>query len=265
MYEYIRWEYGMSVHGTTKQKPYEAFTNAVRDPERLVEPVKLNLLMLTAERKQLRSEGIILYKNLYWAPEMVNHVGKKVIIRYDYNDLRSILVYDERSRPICQAELRESQSAWVFAEMDNPLVAQRLWAEDREIEGLKRTIRKKTKQLVNISKKVVDEAVAKHQHLIDQRSALVKEHNPAFVNKPMMPAPVKRVDVNAEVAELERLAEKKLSTEDGLASACTGTGKPQDEASTKVIVLEDLLKEEEGELAESVSFEEMQKIIGISR
>ena len=33
----------------------------------------------------------------------------------------------------------------------------------------------------------------------------------------------------------------------------------------KVIVLEDLLREDEGELAETVSFSEMQKIIGIKR
>ena len=275
IYEYIRWEYGMAVHSTTKQRPYEAFTNAVRDPERLVDPVKLNIMMLTAERKQLRSEGIWLYKNKYWAPEMVNHVGKKVIIRYDYNDLRNILVYDERSRPICMAELRESQSAWIFAEMDNPLVAQRLWAEDREIEGIKRTIRKKTKQLVNISKKVVDEAVAKHQHLIDQRKAEVREHNPAFVNKPMMPAPVKRKDVNQEVAELEKLAAAAVETgrevERSRGREAESGQSPEDLAGetpafqSKVIVLEDLLKEEEGELAESVSFSEMQKIIGISR
>ena len=46
-----------------------------------------------------------------------------------------------------------------------------------------------------------------------------------------------------------------------------GKVKRQDDASTmdKVIVLEDLLREDEGELAETVSFSEMQKIIGIKR
>lgn len=265
IYEYIRYEYGMTVHSKTKQRPYEAFTNAVRDPERKVDPMKLNIMMLTAERKKLRSEGIWLYKNRYWAPEMIDHIGKKVIIRYDYNDLRNILVYDERSRYICMAELRESQCAWVFAEMNNPLVAQRLWAEDREIEGIKRKIKKETKKLVNISKKVVDEAVAKHQEIIDKRQSEIEKHNPMFKNKPMMPERVKRVDVNEEIAELERMA-KGFPADTADKSADSADDKRQDDASTsKVIRLEDLLEEEEGELAETVSFSEMQKIIGIQR
>lgn len=271
IYEWIRWEYGMTVHSKTKQKPFEAFTNAIRDPERIVDPVKLNIMMLTAERKQLRSEGIWLYKNRYWAPELVEHIGKKVIIRYDYNDLRNILVYDERSRPICMAELRESQSAWVYAEMDNPLVAQRLWAEDREIEGIKRRIKKETKKMVSISKRVVDEAVSQHQHLIDARKDEIRERNPMFVNPPMMPERVKRVDVNEEVAELERMAKER---DREMAKGLEGEVVPADSADLpadyadrvdKVIVLEDLLREDEGELAETVSFSEMQKIIGIKK
>lgn len=257
IYEWVRWEYGMRVHSTTKRKPYEHFMEAARDAERVVDPVKLNVMMLVAERVRLRSEGITLNKNRYWAPELVDHVGNRVVIRYDYNDLRSILVYDERSRFICQAELRESQSAWVWGEQDNPMVTKRLWAENREIEGLKRGIRQKTKKLANYSKREVDKEIARHQGLIDERKAEVRENNPAFKQGPMMPEVVKRVDVNEEIAELEELAR-----------ASSGAGEERSlEETDKVIVLEDLLGDADdgGDLAGVVSFEEMQKIIGLDR
>ena len=263
IYEWIRWEYGMTVHQSIKAKPYEVFAAAERNPERAVNPVELNFLMLTAERKRLREEGIVLYKNLYWAPELVNHIGKSVVIRYDYNDLRSILVYDMQSRYICQATMRESQCGWVFAEMDNPLAAQKLWAEDREISGIQRRIKKDTKRLVTIAKKAVDTEVAKNQEIIDRNKVERGEEMPSFTQPPMMPPPQKRYDVNEDVMRLEEMAKDaaggSLQVEDD------GEIKQPEVASTKVISLDDLLKEEEGDLAGTVSFSEMQKIIGIER
>ena len=92
-----------------------------------------------------------------------------------------------------------------------------------------------------------------------------------------MPAPIKRMDVNEEVAELERVAKGqgcesdavRASRENALTpspSPIKGEGSMESYANPKIIVLEDLLREaEEGELAETVSFSEMQKIIGIKR
>ena len=276
LYEWIRWEYGMMVHSSTKQRPYEAFTAAARDVERMVDMERLNLLMLVAERKRLRSEGIVLYKNLYWAPELVDYVGSQVVIRYDYNDLRSILVFDEQSRFICQAPLREAQSGWIYAERDNPLVAQRLWAETREIEGIKRSIRKKTKRLVEISKRSVDEALERHSEIIEERKAGVRDENPVFVHPPMIGELEREADVNDEIAALERMAEAVAKERDGevaevdegldsSASLLNEGGEVADDAGD-LIRLEDLLDEAEGaELAETVSFSELQKIIGLKQ
>ncbi|MDD3098130.1 MAG: hypothetical protein PHU99_10470, partial [Candidatus Cloacimonetes bacterium] len=73
---------------------------------------------------------------------------------------------------------------------------------------------------------------------------------------PMMPAPQKRYDVNEDVQRLEEKAKEVAESEEvGTASDRTG----------KVITLEDLMKEEEGDLAGTVSFKEIQKIIGIER
>ena len=206
IYEWIRYEYGISVHQGIKAKPYEAFMNAERLPERQFDPTQLNILMLTAERKRLREEGITLNKNRYWAPELVDHVGKSLVIRYDYADLRSIFVYDEQSRYICQAELRESQSAWVHGEMYNPLSAQKLYAEDKEISNIHKRIRRDTQRLVKHSKQVVGQELEKIQGIIDKRAAQTRESNPAFRNPPMMPAPQKRWDIQEEVEKLERVA-----------------------------------------------------------
>jgi len=93
---------------------------------------------------------------------------------------------------------------------------------------------------------------------------------PSFIQPPMMPPPAKRQDVNEDVKRLEELAvganggspaqpELPPTAEQQHQSTATP-------AKPKIILLEDLMKEEEeDELAATVSFKEMQKIIGIER
>jgi hypothetical protein len=121
----------------------------------------------------------------------------------------------------------------------------------------------------------VERELAKHQHIKDAIMEDIKEENPLFRNPPMMPPPVKKQDVNDDVAKLEALDRGINSTTentemDDLSSAgtasCATTGGDHIAKGSKVIVLEDLLREsEEGELANTVTFQEMQKIIGIER
>ena len=53
--------------------------------DRLVDPAKLDILMLKAERRS-RKEGIVLMDNLYWDKALVDYALQPVIIRYDYCD-----------------------------------------------------------------------------------------------------------------------------------------------------------------------------------
>ena len=177
------------------------------------------------------------------------------------------LVYDLQSRLICQATMRQSRHGFAFLS-DNPLAYQEVKGELKENARLHKTIQRVTKIQVSRAKAGVERELAKHQHIKDAIMEEIKEENPLFRNPPMMPPPVKKQDVNDDVAKLEALARGINSTTenteiDDLSSAgtasCATTG-------SKVIVLEDLLREsEEGELANTVTFQEMQKIIGIER
>jgi putative transposase len=274
-YYWVRHQYGNRAHSALKGKtPFQVFDARELPEDRLVDPAKLDILMLKAERKKVRKEGIVLMDNLYWDKALVDYALQPVIIRYDYCDMRSILVYDLQSRLICQATMRQSRHGFAFLS-DNPLAYQEVKGELKENARLHKTIQRVTKIQVSRAKAGVERELAKHQHIKDAIMEEIKEENPLFRNPPMMPAPVKKQDVNDDVAKLEALARGINSTTentemDDLSSAgtasCATTGGDHIAKGSKVIVLEDLLREsEEGELANTVTFQEMQKIIGIER
>lgn len=118
---YIRYIYGETPHSALNGKtPWQVFSSAPIPSDRVVEPSRLNFLMLAAERKAIRNEGIVLNKLRYWDIALVEHIGKPVVIRYDYNDARWILVYDLQDKFICQAELRQTQHPFIPLAMDQP-------------------------------------------------------------------------------------------------------------------------------------------------
>jgi hypothetical protein len=221
--------------------------------------------MLKAERKKVRKDGIVLYKSRYWAPELVDYALQPVIIRYDYNDLSSIMVYDLRSRIICEAELREPVNGLAFLSED-PLDYKKVKEELKVQRQLFKMGQKVAKMTVMRASEGVEQELAKHQAIIDGRMDSIRKHNPLFKNPPMMPPPQKRYDVNEDVMRLEEMAKEVAGGSLQVAvSEDDGEIKQPEVASTKVISLDDLMKEEEGELAGTVSFSEMQKIIGIER
>jgi putative transposase len=278
-YYYFRHIYGMRPHsGIANHKPFEVFAAAQVDQSRIIQPERLNFLMLTAERKHLRSEGIWLNNCRYYDDELINHIGQQVIIRYDYSDLRWILVYDLQNRPICQAAMRESRHGFIYLERDNPIAHQELYAEMKHNKRLQTQIRKNTEQLIKHHTKVIDAELAKHQHIKDGLMAEIKESNPTFRQPPMITAPTPKTNPNDEIQRLEKIA---LSSEpEAPASApqpsnlptfqpkiITLSSEPEAPASApnpKIITLSDLL-DDSAPLAETVSFQELQKIIGIKR
>ena len=69
---YIRHIYGEMPHsGLDGKTPWEVFRTAQIPQDRIIEPAKLNFLMLSAERKAVRSEGIVWGKLHYWHPDMI--------------------------------------------------------------------------------------------------------------------------------------------------------------------------------------------------
>jgi len=262
-YDWVRNKYGNRPHSGLKgMSPYQVFEESERPADREINVRELDILMLKAERTKVRKDGIVLMGNKYWDNAMIDYVLQPVVIRYDYCDLNSILVYDMRSHLICEAELKESVHGFAVLS-DNPLAYHQVKAKIKEQKQMTGLIQKVAKMTMQKSKDGVERELAKHQEIIDQRHAAIEAHNPLFKNPPMKPKVAKRVDVNDEVAELERIASgagEPLSTETQKHRDAEESGK-----SEKVILLEDLLRDDEGELAETVSFSEMQKIIGIKR
>lgn len=207
-YYYFRYKYGLTPHPALNgQKPYEFFVARSLDPARSILPSQLNFLMLKAERKKLRSEGIWLNKCRYYHDDMIKHVGQPVIIRYDYADLRWIFVYDLSNRFICQAEMRQSQNGFVYLD-NNPIAHQALVTEIRHNNRLRRRIESSTAALVKSAQTAVASELAKHRHIKDGLMDAIASDggNPTFKQPPMITAPVETPTVQTEVARLAAIA-----------------------------------------------------------
>ncbi|MDD4486994.1 MAG: Mu transposase C-terminal domain-containing protein [Proteiniphilum sp.] len=106
---FIRKMYGEAPHSGLKGKsPWSVFSANPVPEEQKIKADKLNFMMMSAVRKTLRNNGIMLNKLMYWDTELIGHIGKELLIRYDLSDLRWILVYDMQDNFICQAEVRRS-------------------------------------------------------------------------------------------------------------------------------------------------------------
>ncbi|MDD3535192.1 MAG: Mu transposase C-terminal domain-containing protein [Candidatus Cloacimonetes bacterium] len=203
VYYYFRHVYGMRPHpGLNGQKPYEVFAARAIDPQRTISPEKLNFMMLKAERKKLRSEGIWLNKCRYWHENFVKHIGQPVIIRYDYSDLRWILVYDLTGRFIAQAPMREAQHGFIAIEMDNPIARQSLVQELSETRRLRKQIEKNTAQTMKRAQRNVAAVIKKTQYIKDAVMDEISQNNPTFRQPPMISPPIDQESANEVVAKI---------------------------------------------------------------
>ena len=194
--------------------------------DRLINERELDFLMLAAERKHVRNEGIWLNKMRYYDEALIDWVGRPVIIRYDYADARSILVYDTDSRYICQALQRESQHAFAHLS-DDPVDMEKVIKENREIQRTLARIKRDTKKLVTRSKKSVDAAIAQMGKPGKQNP---RTENPLFRKDVVITPPTPKYDVHKDIERMEGLvaqakaedeiaASKGADTDEGVAAA----------------------------------------------
>ncbi len=242
---YVRYIYGETPHGSLKGRtPWQVFSSSQLPQDRIIEPKRLNFLMLTAERKSIRNQGILLDGKLYWDADLVKHVGQPAIIRYDYNDARWILVYDKHDRFICQAELRRAQHAFIHVAMDQPVAHKELNQELTQIRKMKRETTSSTKQWIKQSQETVDRLV--------KPLPIKTDKLPLFINKPLIEAPEPKPE--QEIARLDELI---------LAEADQTSEQPTIE--TIPTINEDNEQTEPGDsLVATHSFKDMLKIIGIN-
>lgn len=199
---FIRYMYGESPHsGMGNKTPWQVFSSAPVPPERKIEAKRLNYLMMSAVRKTLRNNGIVLNKLQYWSTELIEHMGKEVLIRYDLSDARWILVYDLQDNYLCQAELRKAVDPFIHLNLDNPVSVAEVNKEYKAIKRHQRLIANRTKLTVRMTQEVVD------AYIKPLRMPALND-NPTFIQGPAIEAPKPGPEQIMEA--LEKAAMKKL-------------------------------------------------------
>ncbi len=282
---YVRHFYGNTPHaGLKRRTPYEVFSNGIIEQDRLIEAGKLSFLMLAMERKSIRSEGIRLNHMLYWHEKLVDNIGKPCLIRYDYNDIRWILVYTKENKFICQAELRRAQHPFIKLDMDNPIAYKDLDQESKHIKKLKRNTEQSTKTLVLSNQEAVDRQIASLQQLSSRQITTDKNNEipgKLFENPPLIsPPPISSNQVIEELQQqvMDSIPEREDTdgetvptdiAEHGIKAIDKTADKPDNDATEHPTAdtennepQEDNLTPE-GSLTETHTFEEMLHIIGI--
>jgi len=181
---YIRHVYGENVHSSLNgQTPWQVFSSAPLPQDRLVQPDRLNFMMLATERKAIRSEGIVFNKLLYWHEALIDHIGKPAIIRYDFADARWILVYDTKDNYICQAELRRSQHPFIHIDKSNPVAHRELNKEYTHIKKLQRLTEQHARNFVISNQEAVDRLLEPYLQ------AAIASDNPTFKQSSIIAPP----------------------------------------------------------------------------
>jgi hypothetical protein len=194
--------YGEAPHsGLGGKTPWSVFKAAEVPEAQMIEPKRLNYLMMSTVRKTLRNNGIVLNKLQYWSTELIEHMGKEVLIRYDLCDARWILVYDLQDNYICQAEVRKAVDPFIHLDMENAISVAEVKKEYKAIKRHQRLIANRTRLTVKKTQEVVD-AYVKKLVLPPQ------EDNPTFIQPPAIEAPKPGPDQIMEA--LEKQAMQKL-------------------------------------------------------
>jgi len=254
---YIRYIYGNTPHsGIGNKKPYEVFSQAQVPEDRQVESSKLNFLMLTAERKRIRSEGIRLNKMLYWHPDLIDHIAQPCVIRYDYSDARWILVYSQQDVFICQAELRRAQHPFIELDKDNPIAHKELEREYRQNKNLRKQTEQRTKKLVKQTQENVDRLIKPMPIMI------TSQNNPLFIQPPAIMAPDPKLNHEKAIEQLDR------QVIDNIRANNANHEKQTESHVIEHPIIEIRTQDEQSEdgvtnLAKTMTFSEMMKRVGI--
>ena len=201
---YVRYMYGEEPHsGLGGKTPWQVFSSSPVPAERKIKPDRLNFLMLTAVRKTLRNNGIVLNKMQYWSMELIQHMGKEILIRYDPSDARWVLVYDLQDNYICQAELRKAVDPFIHLDMENPISVAEVKKEYKAIKRHQKLIATRTRLTLKQTQEVVDAYI---KPLILAQG----EENPTFIQPPAIEAPQPGPEQVMEV--LEKQAMQNLPT-----------------------------------------------------
>ncbi len=116
--------------------------------DRRISPEDLNYMLLVIGKKKVGNQGITLNKAIYWNDSLVHYVSRELIVRWDFWDVRSILVYDERDRFVCQAGLRRLQDPLVKLRGEDSVAKRELEGELKQIRNLEKRNRQSTSEIL---------------------------------------------------------------------------------------------------------------------
>jgi len=201
---YFQEFYGKTPHGGLAGKtPLEVFQKDDVPEDRKIESSELNFMMLKVEQRTVKANGIQLANILYYHDHLMGYVGKKVFLRYDLMDMRSILVYDKDEKLICQAMARKSTHPFVKLAHDKPM-ARKQWkkqlAHQRQLEktlqessaAIRKQVDEATSEFViphiEMSKSIFNETpLLKHESSENPQAAIEKmSHEPKAFPQPLL-------------------------------------------------------------------------------
>lgn len=137
--EWDRWlheKYEHRAHGGLRKNgeewltPWEVFENAERYEKAAPPKSYATLLMMKAEEVLVRNIGIVRNGYEYRADELCDYNGKKVMVRYDPEDITTLYVFDKKGKLICEATSQELLSFGKVS--DNEIAHMRM--QDRQIK-----------------------------------------------------------------------------------------------------------------------------------
>ena len=118
--------------------PDEVFYNNEYTKVGITQEVKRLLFMKISGFRKVSRNGIWIFDNWYRDERLLDYFGKKVVVRYDPEDLGKVFVYDMKGRFICEAE--------------RFLKAENFYATEELYKKYKRTVKRAKKRVDEIEK-----------------------------------------------------------------------------------------------------------------
>ena len=151
-------------------------------------------MLMVIEHKRITNQGITLNKTIYWDESLVRYVGRDLTVRWDFWDVRSILVYDEKDQFICQAEMRRFQDPLVKLRGDDSISKRSLEADLKDIKRIERLATQSTSELL---KRVADATN-------DMVGRLPMPETTLIDDRPLMPQlPPKEETIDDKISKLK--------------------------------------------------------------
>jgi putative transposase len=98
--------YHQRPHSTTGQPPQVRWQVDQFEPRLPASLRELDILLMLSQTRFIQRDGVHLYSITYWADELADYIGQKILVRYDTRDISEIVVYHQ-NQFLCTATAPE--------------------------------------------------------------------------------------------------------------------------------------------------------------